>query len=474
VHKTTIVWLQRDLRLADNPALHAATRSSEQVIPVFIWSPGDYGAWTPGRASQWYLSGSLSALDSDLRNRGSRIILREGPAREALHRLVQETGADAVYWNDRPDPQLLARDDLLAGMLAADGISVMRFPGFLLHDPDTIRTSAGRYYGVFSPFWKRLQGETGYLEVLPVPRLDHLSPHRWPEGLAVEAVFPAHSLPDLSNSWTPGEKAASERLEMFCDEGIYTYHKDRDRPDLDGTSLMSMCLTVGEVSVASVWNAALAAARRYDAQGPDAYRRELAWREFSYHLLYHRPETVTDPLNDTFSSFPWLSDDDMIDRWKRGMTGYPLVDAGMRQLATTGWIHNRVRMVVASFLTKHLLIPWQEGSRIFWDGLVDADLANNTMGWQWTAGCGADAQPYFRIFNPILQGKKFDPAGTYIRRYVPELAMLSDRWIHSPWEATRAELEAAGIMPGETYPLPVVEHGKARDRALTAYQSVRK
>jgi deoxyribodipyrimidine photo-lyase len=474
VPETTLVWLQRDLRLADNPALHAAAHASDRVIPVFIWSPDDHGAWSPGRASRWYISESLRALDSELRDRGSRIILRAGPAREVLSELVDEIGADAVYWNDRPDPELRIRDASIADDLKARGTSVMRFPGFLLHDPDTVQTTTGGYYGVFSPFWKRLQGEIRDLELLPTPELGHLNPDAWPESLSAETLFPDNSFPDLSAFWTPGERAAHRRLESFCDETIFAYHADRDRPDVDGTSLMSVCLAVGEVSVAQVWNAALDAGRnRRDLRGPDAFRRELAWREFSYHLLHHRPETVTDPLNQSFSSFPWLSDEEMFDRWKHGETGYPIVDAGMRQLATTGWIHNRVRMVVASFLTKHLLIPWQDGSRVFWEGLVDADLANNTMGWQWTAGSGADAQPYFRIFNPILQGRKFDPEGIYVRRYVPELAGLPDRWIHTPWEAPPMDLLAAGITLGETYPRPIVEHAAARERALEAYQTVR-
>ncbi|QXD14500.1 DNA photolyase family protein [Rhodocaloribacter litoris] len=473
----TIVWFHDDLRLCDHPALTQAAADGP-VLPVFIWSPEEHGAWPPGAARRWWLHHSLRRLDEALRGKGLRLILRRGPAAETLRALLDETGATAVYWTARYEPALRRRDERLAKSLKREGITVARFGGRLLHDPDAVRTNAGDPYRVFTPFWKKMKATVEVSAPLPVPDLtpDH-TPATWPETLPVDALG---LLPEidwaggLREAWTPGEDGARARLEAFLDDTLAAYPEGRDRPDRPGTSRLSPHLAHGEISPRQVWHAVrnrIAETGEQDAG--EAFLRELGWREFGYHLLHHFPHTTDRPLQEKFDAFPWRDDDDALHRWQRGRTGFPIVDAGMRQLWHTGWMHNRVRMIVASFLTKDLLIPWQEGARWFWDTLVDADLANNTLGWQWSAGSGADAQPFFRIFNPVAQGRRHDPDGAYVRRWVPELKDVQDRALHAPWEAGAAVLAKAGVRLGETYPAPMVNHAEARQRALDAYERVK-
>ncbi len=477
---TTLLWFGRDLRLADNPALAAALARGGPVVPVFLLDDAEAGAWAPGGASRWWLDASLAALDRDLHQRGSRLILRRGSAADALDRLIEETGADAVYWNRRYEPWAVARAEKLKASLKRRGLEVHSFNAALLREPWTLKTQQGGPYRVFTPFWKALRADA--IEPAGAAAPKHIpAPKQFPSSDRLDDWQLRPSKPDwaggLRAAWQPGEAGAQERLADFAEDAVLAYQDQRDRPGRDGTSRLSPHLHFGEIGPRQIWRAvtdqALAQTGSPLPAGAETYLKEIAWREFSYHLLFHFPRLPDQPLRAEFADFPWATDKKGLQAWQRGQTGYPIVDAGMRQLWATGWMHNRVRMIVASFLIKDLLLPWQEGEAWFWDTLVDADLANNAASWQWVAGCGADAAPYFRVFNPSLQGAKFDPDGTYVRRWVSELAKLPDKLIHAPWTARPVELQAAGIRLGHDYPKPIVDHAGARERALDAFKTLR-
>jgi len=490
-----LVWLRLDLRLSDNPALQAALERGHGVLPVFVWAPEEEGAWPPGGASRWWLHQSLAALESSLRAQGSRLLIRRGPTLETLRALVQETGAGAVFWNRRYEPALIARDQRLKETLRAKGLEVESFNGALLREPMTVQNQSGKPFQVFTPFWKHCLGLPDPAEPLPAPtRIP--GPRQWPASLALKDLALEPRIPwadGLRTAWTPGEKGAQLLLTRFLAEAFTNYAVDRDRPDLIGTSRLSPHLHFGEISPRQIWHATrqhagsampsrpaegdTSRSRSREAQREDwrssQFLTELGWREFSHHLVYHFPKTPAEPLRPEFKRFPWRQDAAFLKAWQQGRTGYPVVDAGMRELWATGWMHNRVRMIVASFLVKDLLISWQQGAAWFWDTLVDADLAQNTLGWQWTAGCGADAAPYFRVFNPISQGEKFDPEGAYVRRWCPELRRLSDEWLHCPFDAAPEVLARAGVELGRTYPEPIVRHSIAREVALEAFAQIK-
>ncbi len=473
-----LVWFQHDLRVADNPALNAAVERGASVIPVFIWAPKEEGRWRPGAASQWWLHRSLAALGADLEKRGSRLIIRRGPAGVALNDLLAESGASVVFWNRRYEPVAIARDRRLKSQLGGRGIDAVNFDGNLLFEPGTIRNGRGEPYRVFTAFWRACLIQSVALPSQNAPEKLR-APCNWPQSLALaelELEPKGEWACVLGESWQPGERGAKKRLKRFVKAALQDYSTGRDRPGVVGTSRLSPHLHFGEISPAEVWRTIQNVANDGvvgDQTACDAYLRQLGWREFAYHLLYHFPESAKQCLRPEFANFPWMTDAKALRAWQRGKTGYPLVDAGMRELRQTGWMHNRVRMVVASFLVKHLLIGWQQGAAWFWETLVDADLANNSLGWQWVAGCGADAAPYFRIFSPVIQGEKFDAAGEYVRRWVPELASLPDRWIHKPWKAPASKLAEAGLRLGRDYPLPIIAHDEARERALAALKSTR-
>ena len=463
-----ILWFRQDLRLSDNPAL--AALAGRPVLPVFILEDGP---WAPGGAARWWLHHSLAALARDLAARGAPLVLLRGDPRVLIPELAARIGAAEVHAARQTEPAARARDKATHGALAAAGRRLLLHGSALLHEPHLVRTGTGKPYSVYTPFSRALFTLLdGVAPPLPAPARLLRAPHA-PEGLALEALglLPSRGwAAEFPDHWTPGEAGAAARLATFLDNGLAGYADRRNDPAAAwGTSGLSPHLHLGEISPRQVWHAATARGGR----GLETFLKELLWREFSHHLLWHRPEMPEAPLRPEFAAFPWAPDARLLRAWQRGRTGYPIVDAGMRQLWRTGWMHNRVRMIAASFLVKHLLQPWQDGEAWFWDTLVDADLAANSASWQWVAGCGADAAPYFRIFNPVLQGEKFDPAGTYVRRWCPELARLPDRWIHRPHEAPELVLRGAGVTLGREYPAPIVDLAAGRAAALAAFAAIR-
>jgi deoxyribodipyrimidine photo-lyase len=474
-----ILWLRLDLRLADNAALRAALNEGGPVIPVFIHAPEEESPWQPGAASSWWLHQSLARFDERCRARGSRLILRAGPTLESLRRLAKETGARAVFWNRRYEPAILSRDARVREMLIQGGLTAESHNAALLHEPWTVQNKSGKPFQVFTPFWKHCLGKTDPGEPLPAPR-NMPAPARWPKSLdlAELGLEPKHQWASgLREAWQPGEDGALNALDQFSAAAFDNYTEGRNRPDAKGTSRLSPHLHFGEIGPRQIWSRLRKRAEK-SGQGMAGWRglqflAELGWREFAHHLLFHFPESAHQPLRTEFKSFTWRQNSKWLGAWQQGRTGYPMVDAGMRELWSTGWMHNRVRMIAGSFLVKDLLISWREGARWFWDTLVDADLAQNTLGWQWTAGCGADAAPFFRVFNPATQGMKFDPNGDYVRRWIPELANLPAAWIHQPQAAPVEILRKAGVELGRTYPHPIISHAIAREVALEAFAKFR-
>lgn len=458
-----LVWFNRDLRLADNPALHAAVKSGRPLLLVYIRDHDPLLRLSPGAASEWWLRHALAALQSAVRARGSELHLLSGDTASILQLICKRLNIREVYWNQTAMPWIDQRDRNIGHALLRKGIQPRVFRSTVLLDPEVIRTKSGSPFKVFSAFWRvavqaytcahphpapsRIQGSPG----LPGDRLDD-----W-------AFLP--QAPDWSRKfatfWQPGEEAAQVRLTEFIATALGNYKTERDRPDIDGTSRLSPHLAFGEISPRQVWHALdVALENGHPESAVEKYRAEIGWREFAYYLFHHFGDLRSDSFNPAFDKFPWVSDSAALDRWQRGLTGIPMVDAGMRQLWATGWMHNRVRMITASYLVKHLGIHWSEGMRWFEDTLVDADPLVNAASWQWVAGSGADAAPYFRIFNPVTQGQKFDPDGDYVRRWVDELASVPAPRIHEPETV-------AG------YPSPVIGLKEGREKALAAYAGMR-
>ncbi|GGD12414.1 deoxyribodipyrimidine photo-lyase [Pyruvatibacter mobilis] len=475
-----IFWFRQDLRIADNPALSAAAGTEKEVICLYILDDETPGEWAMGGAGCWFLHHALDSLDKDLKGLGSKLVLRAGNATEVLPDFADEISATAVFWNRLYEPYAIKRDKALKACLRERDIEVESSNASLLFEPWTVETKSGGPYRVFSPFWRACMRDCPSPdEPIKAPKsLKTPKQHPRTEKLDDWGLLPTK--PDWAKGfaeiWTPGEQGAKDRLAWFLDEAAADYKDKRDRPGVRATSGLSPHLHFGDIGPRQIYHAARAQAEKQDgtAKSIEKFIAELGWREFSHHLLYHFPSLPTDNYQEKFDDFPWRDNDDDLKRWQEGQTGYPMVDAGMRELWQTGWMHNRVRMIVASFLVKHLMIHWRHGETWFWDTLVDADLANNSASWQWVAGSGADAAPYFRIFNPITQGEKFDPDGDYVRRYVPELANLPNKYLFSPWTAPDDVLKEAGVTLGQDYPEPIVDHSAARDRALGGYDDIKK
>ncbi|MBU1192921.1 MAG: DNA photolyase family protein [Gammaproteobacteria bacterium] len=477
-----ILWFRRDLRLADNPALQYAVEQGHRILPLFIWEPDEDSDWTPGAASRWWLHHSLVHLQHQLRRLGADLIIQSGDPAQILAQLGKQYAIDEILWNRLYEPHQVVRDGNLKTTLIDTGIVARSFNARLLIEPWQLLKGDGGPYRVFTPFWKMLQRL--YVESRPkaAPTSLNAISVADTDNLPIDAL---RLLPDkpwdegLYSHWRPGEIGAHARLHAALDGALIDYTTGRDHPGHAGTSRLSPHLHFGELGPRQVWFAVRAWAAGNSGPGyveaADSFLRQLGWREFAIHLLYHFPHTADAPLDARFNHMPWSTDAGTALRaWQTGRTGIPIVDAGMRELWQTGWMHNRVRMLVASLLTKNLRIHWLEGARWFWDTLVDADLANNTLGWQWVAGCGADASPYFRIFNPVVQGERFDPKGDYVRQWVPELRALPEKWIHQPAAAPANVLAEANIELGRDYPLPIVDLKTSREDILRLWDIIKR
>lgn len=450
-----LLWFRDDLRLSDNPALRAAIDQDRPIIPIYLHTPETEGRWKRGGASNWWLHHALNDLNEQLGKKGSTLILRSGDhPKKLLETLLEETGAEEIHWNRRYVPHQVEIDTQIKENLP--GVS---HRGGMLFEPGQIKTQSGTPYKVFTPYYRAMGKLEDPPQPLPTPR-EIPAPSSFPKSENLEDWKLLPEIPwdeHFPEHWTPTEKGAAEQLNLFLDEAVSSYGNDRDIPSQPGTSRLSPYLHFGQISPNTVWHEAKAVG------GSEAYTRQLVWRDFAKQMLFFFPHTDWDPLQEKYADFPFRKNAKALKRWQKGETGYPIVDAGMRQLWATGWMHNRVRMIVASFLVKDLLITWREGAEWFWDTLVDADLANNSLGWQWAAGCGADAAPYFRVFNPTRQSEKFDGSGQYIRRWIPEVRHLPDSLLHEPWTAPTHP---------EGYPKPIVNHKEARDRALDALHTI--
>jgi deoxyribodipyrimidine photo-lyase len=480
-HAPILVWFRDDHRLSDNPALSAAAATGSQVLCFYVFDEASEGARPLGGAARWWLHGSLKALGDTLERAGSNLLIFRGPALATVEEVVKATDATAIYWNRRYGAVEIAIDSAVKKRLADRGTKAHSFNGRLLHEPWEITNQAGKPFQVFTPYLRAVNARS-IQPPLPAPR--RVAGGVWARSILDQAVPLAElglepSSPDwaggMRREWQRGEQVAQAGLARFIETGLEGYAEGRDRPSHAGTSRLSPHLRFGEISPRQVWHSVMNAVAGEPGLERDAekFLSEIAWRDFTHQLLHFYPHLPVRPHSSRFENFPWANDHATLKAWQGGITGYPIVDAGMRQLWQKGWMHNRVRMITASFLVKHLLTDWRQGEAWFWDTLVDADQANNAFSWQWIAGSGPDSAPFHRIFNPVSQGEKFDPEGDYIRTYVPELSRLPPGFVHKPWEAPPGVLRAAGVVLGKTYPAPVVPHGPARERALQAFRSLR-
>jgi len=468
-----LVWFREDLRLSDNQALSFAAQKGN-ILPAFLKPSG------LGGASKWWLHHSLVSLAKDLKQQGAQLNLYDENPKERIAELCQQNQIDLVVWNRVYSPEGIELGRQVKQSLEAIGVEARSFAGQLLHEPQKILNQQSKPYKVFTPYWKRLafELETQLEEPLPVPQLTPIADMATCSGDSLDAWQLLPLQPNWAQGWEQqwqiGERAAQQALSEFLDHKVARYSSERDFPSKSVTSLLSPHLRFGEISPRQCfWQTKIhESANQLGNETSRKFLTELGWREFSRYLLFHFPTILDKEFNPKFEFFEWADNQDLLRAWQQGLTGYPLVDAGMRELWQTGYMHNRVRMVVASFLIKHLGIDWRHGMQWFWDTLLDADIANNTASWQWVAGCGADAAPYFRIFNPIVQSQKFDAQGHYLRRWLPELKALNAKQIHTPWEISKSELAQAGVNLGVDYPLPIVDHPEARQQALQRYKNL--
>ena len=470
-----ILWFRQDLRLLDNWALTAAFQTKKSLLPVYILD--ETQLLTLGGASRWWLHHSLNSLNESLQAKGSKLILRRGTPKDILSQLVIDTGAQHVFWNRRYEAKGIAVDREVKEILLSMGINCQSFNSHLLFEPWSIKNKQGKPFQVFTSFWKHCLKEGKVSDPLPIPGDIRGRETKLPSDVLEEwGLLPTK--PDwsqgLRESWQPGETPALSKFQKFLKKSVTFYKENRNFPSIIATSRLSPHLCWGEISPRTIYHEVMHVLQETPTKevGGSSFLSEIGWREFSYHLLFHFPDMPTTSLRPQFKDFPWREEESLLTLWKKGLTGYPIVDAGMRELWHTGWMHNRVRMIVASFLTKDLLLPWQKGASWFWDTLVDADLANNSASWQWVSGCGVDAAPYFRIFNPVLQGEKFDSKGEYVRRWIPELKSLPNEFVHQPWKTPPHLLKMASVKLGFNYPRPIIDHEKARKTALEVFHQL--
>lgn len=469
-----IVWFRQDLRLTDNLALHHATKTNAPIILLYIHDNEAAGEWALGAASQWWLHHSLASLADSLKQFKAKLVLRQGSTLEVLDEIITQTSAQGVYFSRHYEPYQAQLESTINNKFKHN-IEIKRFKGNLLVEPEIVLNKSMEPFKVFTPFYKAAMQTLQVTAPLPAPdQIQCYEPALDSDQLEQWQLLPNETYwgGEFKKNWVPGEEGAQINLDAFTMHALGKYDILRNRPEFIGTSRISPHLRFGEISPRQIWNNVINSDKGSEP-GNESYLRELIWREFSYYLLHYFPNLPHKSFKDNFENFPWQKNNQLLRAWQFGKTGYPFVDAGMRELRQTGWMHNRVRMVVASFLIKHLLIDWRQGEAWFWDTLVDADLANNSASWQWVAGCGADAAPYFRIFNPQLQGEKFDPEGVYVKQWLPELQHLPKKFIHSPWKASALVLQEAGVELGEDYPHPIVEHNQARQRALAAFETTK-
>lgn len=467
---TALFWFKQDLRCQDNPALTLACRNNQKIIPLYIKE--SHPALPMGAAQKWWLHHSLVSLKNSLQQVNLDLNFREGDPLTILEKVITENQVSSVYWNRSYEPMHSARDQIIKTELKSLGIDVISCNGSLLNEPWDVLNQSGGYFKVFTPYWRQCLRQ---MKVRPLMEIS-----KWPDNqpiasLSLDQFDLLPKNPDwainFSKFWQPGETGARNNLHLFLSEHLHGYKELRNIPSIQGTSRLSPHLHFGEISPQQIWMAVQQAKQQplCDIESAENFLSEIGWREFSFQLLYHYPKLMDTNFKRQFDRFPWQDNEPALKMWQRGLTGYPIVDAGMRELWQTGYMHNRVRMIVASFLIKHLMIDWRKGAAWFWDTLLDADLANNSASWQWVAGSGADAAPYYRIFNPVLQGEKFDPSGEYVKHWIPELTPVPNKWIHKPWEAPG---NVSGIVLGVDYPHPIVEHTVARQAALSGYQQV--
>lgn len=473
----SLILFRADLRIEDNLALAHAVSQERPVIALYVMD--DISDRPLGGASRWWLHHSLMSLRQSLLSLNIPLVLRQGSRLDVVKDVVQSCGASAVFWNRHYDKAGIELGRQLKQWAQEKDLEAASFEGSLLHEPMQMKTKTGGFFKVFTPFWKSYLSNQEPRSPIDAPQ----TAPPYGSALFSDILEDWKLLPTQPNwatgfeaEWQPGETGARKALEAFLAQELYRYSTGRDVPAIKATSMLSAHIRFGEISPVQIWHEAKKASQAAGAGETDKFLSEIGWREFAHHLLFHNQDLQTQNFNVKFDHFPWNdtpASADLFKAWTKGLTGYPIVDAGMRQLWQTGWMHNRVRMIVGSFLVKHLLIDWRQGEEWFWDTLVDACPANNTASWQWIAGCGADAAPYFRVFNPILQGEKFDTAGDYVRRYVPELSKLPNKLIHKPWVARAEELALCNVILGKTYPTPIVDHAFARDRALKAFGEIK-
>jgi len=473
----SIVWFRQDLRVKDNPALNAACDKGK-IIPIYIYDTSAPADTVMGEASKWWLHHSLCTLNRRL---NGHLQVFQGDPKKLLPELIEIFDAQSVFWNRCYEPWQIGRDKEIKKQIIDDGRDAYSFNGSLLWEPMKVLKKDGTPYRVFTPYYRKgcLNIDAPRYPKAPPARITYAETSESDISISASSIEELRLLSDINwysdfeNHWVPGEEGAADKLQAFIEHAARQYKEARDIPSLQGTSRLSPHLHFGEVSPNQIWYAIKNKFETTEDRNIDTYLSELGWREFSYYLLYHFPSLPSKNFNEKFDKFKWRRDAKALNAWQKGQTGIPIVDAGMRELWQTGYMHNRVRMIVGSFLVKNLLINWQEGERWFWDCLLDADLASNTASWQWVAGTGADAAPYFRIFNPLLQGEKFDKQGKYVRKYCPELAALPDKYIHKPWEAPPVIAKDAGLQLGKNYPNPIVDLKASRQRALDAFQALK-